>query len=223
MTTRRRPIDEAVARSRRLTARSGANVRAARIDRNLGLADVGQAVGLSIAQVSRIERGLVPHVSIATMALLHAAVGLELSIKSYPGGPPVRDTAHLRLISDFCSVLHPTLGWSTEVPMPQPGDLRAWDLVIRGDPWRTGVEAETGPRDAQSLVRRIVLKQRDSGVDQVILLLRPTAQTKRFLDEASEHIQSVFPGNGRDALGRLMTGLRPDESSVILLPQTRRT
>lgn len=222
MATRQRPADVGTDRARRLIDATGREIRDARRDRDLSLADVGRAVDLSESTVSRIERGLVGHVSVADLARLHAAVGLELSVKSYPGGAPIRDSAQLDLIAEFCAVLHPSLGWSTEVPLPSAGDPRAWDVVVRGDSWRTGVEAETGPRDSQALVRRIRLKQRDGEVDSVVLLLRSTVRTRRFLAEAGEHVRAAFPGDGVVALARLRAGSDPRENAVIVLPGRRR-
>ncbi len=69
------------------------------------------------------------------------------------------------LLQDFRAGLHRSLAWSVEVPLPIPGDRRAWDGVIQGPGWRYGVEAETAPRDSQSLARRLSLKQRDGARD----------------------------------------------------------
>lgn len=222
MATKQRPVDLGTERARRLIEAAGRELRDARRDRDLSMAEVGRAVDLSESTVSRIERGLVAHVSVVDLARLHAAVGLELSVKSYPGGAPIRDSAQLDLIADFCALLHPSLGWSTEVPLPGAGDQRAWDVVVRGDSWRTGIEAETGPRDSQALVRRVRLKQRDGQVDSVVLLLRSTVRTRRFLADAGEQVRAAFPGDGAVALARLRAGADPGENAVIMLPGRRR-
>ena len=59
MTTRRRPADIGDERGRILVQAAGREVRDARRARDLSVRSVGTAVGLSEAQVSRIERGLV--------------------------------------------------------------------------------------------------------------------------------------------------------------------
>ena len=222
MATRQRPVDVGTARARSIVDVAGRELRTARRDRDLSMRTVGTAVGLSESQVSRIERGLVDRVSVFDLARLHAVVGLDLAVRSYPGGSPIRDAAQVGLISDLCDLLPTSLGWSTEVPMPQRGDQRAWDLVIRGDGWRTGVEAETGPRDGQALTRRILTKQRDSDMPSTILLLRATVQTRRFLEEGGELLRSSFPVDGSMALGRLRTGQDPGGNAVIVLPPRRR-
>ena len=37
--------------------------------------------------------------------------------------------------------IHPTIAWRTEVPIPVPGDRRAWDAVAMADDGWTGIEA----------------------------------------------------------------------------------
>lgn len=188
------------------------------MDRGLSLRAVGRVVGLSESQVSRIERGLVERVSVMDLARLHAVVGLELSLKSYPSGQPIRDAAHIALLEDFRAQLHRTLTWSIEVPIPIPGDQRSWDALINGPGWRYGVEAETAPRDSQSIARRAQLKQRDSHVDGVLLVLRRTVQTRRFLAQATGHLREAFPTQGPRALELLHAGVDPGGSAIVVLP-----
>lgn len=217
MGTKARQVDLGTARGRDLVRRAGQELREARTDRGLSLKAVGDAVSLSIAYVSRIERGLVDHVSVRDLARLHAVVGLELSLKAYPAGEPIRDVAHAALLGQLRAQLHRSLRWSIEVPLPAPGDRRSWDALIRGSTWRYGVEAETAPRDAQAMSRRLALKQRDGDVDGVILLLRSTVQTRRFLRETRQLLSDTFPVDGLRALELLRAGVNPGGSSVIVL------
>lgn len=188
------------------------------MDRGLSAAAAGQAARLSTSTVSRIERGLVARVSVYDLARLHAVVGLELSIRSYPAGHPVRDIAHGSLLADFRRCLHRSIRWMIEVPLPISGDLRAWDAQLRGEHWLYGVEAETAPRDVQALVRRLQLKGRDGRVDGVLLVLRRTAQTRRMVTEAGELLRSAFPVDGGRALELLRAGVDPGGSACIILP-----
>lgn len=222
MAVKLRPSDIGTERGRALLAATGREIRAARVDRGLSLAAVGAAAGLSASEVSRIERGLVPGAAVVVVARLHAVVGLELGVRSFPGAGPIRDGAHVALLDDFRALLHPSLAWATEVPLPSPGDLRSWDGVVRGVDWRRGVEAETAPRDGQALARRIQLKERDGGVDGVILVLRATVQTRRFLREAGGLLASVFPVPGKRALALLGAGLDPGGNTIIVVPRRPR-
>jgi len=198
----------------RLVAREA---RLARLDRGLTQEALAAALGIHRSTVSRIERGRVENLSIVTASELLAAVGLELSIRAYPAGPPLRDAAHANLLRRFRAHLHRSLGWATEVPLPIPGDLRAWDALVSGQGWRCGVEAETGPRDGQALERRIALKQRDSAVDYVVLLLLDRRHNRAFMRAYADVLQVRFPVPGRRALELLAAGVAPGGNAVILL------
>ena len=217
--TKTRQIDLGTARGQEILRRAGLEIRSARTDRALSLDAVGRAVALSASQVSRIERGLVGHVSVRDLARLRAVVGLDLSMRSFPSGQPIRDVAHVALLEDVRALLHRSLQWSVEVPLPIVGDRRSWDALLRGQGWRYGVEAETAPHDSQALARRLQLKQRDGQVDGVLLVLRRTTQTRRFLAEAGQSLASAFPVDGRRAIELLRAGLDPGGNAIIVLPQ----
>lgn len=204
-------------RSRRIVAELTTELRRARVDRGLSQAEVGRAVGLDGSQVCRIERGLSPDVSIAVICRLLAVVSLELSARAYPAGEPIRDGAHVALLGRFRARLHRSLRWRTEVPIPIPGDLRAWDGQVSGADWRIGVEAETRPTDLQALQRRLALKVRDGGVDGLILLLTNTRHNRDFLRAHGGELDERFPVPGRRALELLGAGLLPGGNAIVLL------
>jgi hypothetical protein len=101
--------------------------------------------------------------------------------------------------------------------MPIRGDLRAWDAMIRGTGWVEGVEAESRPRDLQAVRRRIALKERDSGVGAVILLLADTRHNRELVRAHDEALGADFPIPGKAALELLRAGRNPGGSSVVLL------
>jgi hypothetical protein len=149
-------------------------------------------------------------------AVLGAAVGLDIRLRAYPAGDPIRDVASQRLLSRFHAVLHPSLGWRTEVPLAITGDLRAWDAVIKGAGWRCHLEAETVLDDLQALERRLERKRRDGGADHVILLVADTKRNRRALAAAP----AAFGGFSRDAraiLGALRRGDDPGCDAIILV------
>jgi hypothetical protein len=152
-----------------------------------------------------------------------AAVGLEVSVRAFPGGEPLRDAPHAALVGALRPVLHIALRYRTEVPMPQPGDRRAWDAVIAGPGWRFGVEAETRPTDLQALMRRVALKERDGAVDGVILLLSDTRHNRAIVRDHGDVLRAQFPLVGVAALAALREGRQPEGNAVILLPNPRRT
>ena len=114
--------------------------------------------------------------------------------------------------------LYPALGWRTEVPLPIPGDRRAWDAIIRGPDFRIGVEAVTRLRDVQDAQRRISLKQRDSRLDHVILLLANTRTNRAArVGAGGRALLEGFPVHPRDALAALGDGRDPGGSTIVLL------
>lgn len=219
MPTRERPVDRGTERGRRIQSDLARELRAARIDHGLTLATVGAATRMSISKVSRIERGLAPRVTLMDLARLHAVVGLELWARSFPGGSPIRDLGHLKVLRQFRDRLNPALGWSIEVPLAMPGDQRAWDAVVAGGrpTWRFGIEVETAPRDVQALVRRLGLKARDGGVDGVLLVVPRSRRTREFLSQARRVLASDFPIPGQQVLEALAAGARPRGSAIVVI------
>jgi hypothetical protein len=146
-----------------------------------------------------------------------AVVGLELSVRAYPAGSPLRDRAHAELLEKLRLRLHPSFRWRTEVPFPNPGDMRAWDALITAPGVRIGVEAETRPRDGQELERRLAMKHRDGGVDQLILLLADTRSNRAFLHDRRASLTALLPGTRRHALAAMAAGTAIRADTLILL------
>ncbi|HET9757816.1 MAG TPA: helix-turn-helix transcriptional regulator [Candidatus Limnocylindrales bacterium] len=214
---RERPTDIGAARGREASRLVLRELRQARLDRNLSGELVGRAAGLSGDHYSRIERGLVQGITIEQASILLAAVGLDLSVRVYPGGEPLRDTAHAALLDRLRAELPRSLHSLAEVPFPAPGDRRAWDLIVVGDSWRHAFEAETRPRDLQALERRLALKARDGDVDGVSLLLLDSRHNREFVRVHRRSLDERFPVPGTRALQLLRAGDDPGAGSVILL------
>lgn len=218
MATRSRSGDAAARRGRELTELVLRELRTARIVRNLGGAAVAHALGISPAQYSRLERGRTTGLSIERACVALDAVGMDLVVKAYPGGPPIRDRAHTALLDRLRARSHPTIRLLTEVGMPIAGDRRAWDLVAVGAGWRHGFEAETRVRDHQALVRRIGLKARDSGgIRGVSLLLLDSRHNRDYVSMHAATLAEAFPIPSSVALAALRSGVDPGAGSVILL------
>ena len=217
MTTRERAVNRGRAAGIKAVQRIGDEIRRARRSLGLSLKAVAAEARLSVAELSRIERGLVPGVSLVRLAQLCAIVGLDLAARAYPGGVPIRDARHNRVLARFHDQIHPGLGWAHEVPLPIPGDQRAWDALIRGEGWRYGVECELNPIDGQALLRKLGLKQKEGSVTGLILLMPDTRQTRMFKREYAEALRSMLPVAGSLALKRLAAGTDPGGSAMITL------
>jgi transcriptional regulator with XRE-family HTH domain len=223
MSTRERPID----RGRRLATRDrvtcGAEIRAARLIVGRSLAVVGAAAGMSPSTAGRIERGTHRAVTVEQLALLGAAVGLDVRTRMYPGPDALRDSGQGTMIGEFRGRLHPSLGFSTEWGLPGFGDQRAWDAMIQG---LTGtpdgviglpVEFETRFVDEQAQTRRIVLKLRDSGLPHVILVVAGTNRNRAALRAASPGLRERFPLGTREVMQALAEGRYPGRSGLVVL------
>ena len=217
MATRQRAVDRGQEAGVKALARISDELRHARRSRGLSLEAVARDAGLSAAELSRIERGLVGGVSLIVLCRLCAIVGLDLVARAYPGPRSLKDARHARELEKLRVHLHQSLAWSTEVPLPNPDDQRAWDAMIRGGGWRFGVECELNPIDGQALLRRLHLKRRDGFVDGVILLMPDTRQTREFRREFRDQLVADFPIPASAALRSLAAGDDPGGSSVIVL------
>ncbi len=200
--------------------RVGREHRLARVGAGLSLRTVGAATGASHQQLMRLEHGDLDRVSVAELGAWCAVVGLDLVLRVYPAGDPIRDRAQLALLERLRARLHPTVRWQTEVPLRIDGDRRAWDAEIRGrdpQPWRARIEAETGIPDGQSLLRRLNLKARDDPDGHVILLVSDTRANRIALQAIRAGMRDTFPLDGRAVLTSLGQGRDPAGSGIAVL------
>lgn len=217
MPARRRAVELAAARGREAVLLIGRELDLAAQNLGLSYAAIGRDVGLSSPQVARVAHGAAPSLTIVQASELLASVGLDLSIRTFPTGRPMRDGSHLSLLARFHEHLHPSLTWRTEVPVSRTGDLRAWDAVVAGLDWSFGVEAETRLRDWQAFERRISLKLRDGSVDGVVVLVWSTRQNRSVLRSLGSSALAGFPVAGSRAIELLRAGVQPPGSTLILL------
>lgn len=214
-----RSVDRATLQVRASLAEIGRELRAARLEASLSQRTVARAAGMSQAQLSRLERGAGAQQSVVRISRACAVVGLDLGIRAFPAGLPLRDAAHLALQARFRSAVSPDIRWRSEVPLPIPGDRRAWDSVGRCA--RSGVEvfveAETRLRDIQALSRRVALKKRDSGSPRVVLLIRDSRLNRSMLTAAHDFLWEMFPIPGKAAMAALRSGRDPGGDSIVVL------
>lgn len=216
MTIRSRPADRARRRIEDDLHRVLHDVELARRSAGLSFDSVGEACNISGSTAGRIVRGATRDPEFGDLAAMAAVVGLELRLRAYIAGDPIRDAGSQRLIERLRVRLHPTLGWQTEAPLPIIGDRRAWDALISGGNWRLAMDAETVLDDIQAVERRLALKQRDAQIDHVLLLVADTRRNRRALASAP----AGFPALSRDArrvLNDLKNGRDPRTSAILFL------
>ena len=157
------------------------------------------------------------YVSYETLVLIGAVLGLDVPVRAFPSGDPIRDAAQLALLAKLRVLLPAPLTWRTEVPLSIGGDQRAWDAVIGGAGWRVPVDAESRLRDVQACTRRVALKLRDDGGGIVILVVADTRHNRRVLALAASNLAGDFPIAGPAVLASLMNGEPPPGSGIVLL------
>jgi len=196
----------------------GLEIRRARLAHGLCQDLVAKSARVSRSQLSRIERGEAPRVSILALARLVAVLGLELSVRAYPVGQPIRDAAHRALLDRLQARVGPFATWRYERPIGGPGDLRAWDAAIELGGCHIGVEAETRVGDIQALQRRIQLKLRDDPSEAVaILLLAATRHNRSVVRSNWAALRSDFPVDGSAALDALTAGEHLGGNAIVML------
>ena len=189
----------------------------ARVSGGLSQREAGRAVGMSHSEWGRIERGELETVTVEQLALACAAVGLVLSIRTYPLGDPVRDAGQLRYAALVGELLPPHAVWRTEVPFPRSGDPRAWDGVASLDGRRAAFEIEVRVLDVQALDRRMALKLRDGGLDVLILVVPGTRANRRALATHREALRSRFPLDSPAIHAAFAAGSLPDRCGILVL------
>jgi hypothetical protein len=148
--------------------------------------------------------------------------GLDLWMRTYPGGEPLRDIAQLRLGDAFVALVGPPLVVRSEVGIGDPRDLRAWDMTLTdpsGD--GCGVELETRFSDAQAQHRRIARKLDDSGLGIVLVVVADTRANRSAVRAATSLLGAAYVIDDRAAVAALRDGRLPSRSALIFVPVPR--
>ncbi len=100
--------------------------------------------------------------------------------------------------------------------MPIEGDRRSADALIGGMGVEVMVEAETHLNDIQTLERGIAGKQRDLGVERVILLVADTRHNRAVIAGVPE-LGRRFPIGTRACLAAVARGLDPGGDGLVIM------
>lgn len=166
--------------------------------------------------IGDFELGRLRVVDLRRVTRLFMLLGHKVVVTAYPTGEPLRDAGQVRLLERFNARLAPDWRRFTEAVMPIPGDLRAWDELLRG-PVTIGVEAETRARDLQAIERSISRKRRDSAVDRVVLLVADTHVNRRALRDHVGMLRQTFPLDTRSCLAALGAGRDPGADALVVI------
>jgi transcriptional regulator with XRE-family HTH domain len=97
---------------------------------------VAEAAQISRAAYGRIERAEAASLPISVAFRVSAVLGLDLSVRLYPGPEPIRDAGQASRLGRLVASVGLPLRYRTDVPLPSPPlgppEQGAWDLEIRG-------------------------------------------------------------------------------------------
>jgi len=193
------------------------DLRSARFNAGLSQSAVASAIGVSRPLLAAWEAGRI-RPTVVHLGQWSAVVGLDLTIRAYPGGPALRDAGQLRILGRLRIAIGDGWTWRTEVPISaDPRDMRAFDAVLARGNRRVAVEAIGRLVDAQGQVRPIMLKQEASGIERVMLVLADSRHNRAALTGARPTVEPAFPASARHALAALRAGELPNANAVVMV------
>ena len=179
-------------------------------------AEVARAIGWSASKVRRIERGQRASVTHAELACFAAVVGLRYGGRLFVADTRLRDAIQLEMIRSYRAFAVGS-GWTCRIeePIPITGDLRAFDLVLRGNGVRVAHEFVSRLVDVQAQVRPLLRKQRDAGVGSLVLVLRDTFENRRAVRDAGDPLTDEFRLDSRGMLAAIRQGRDPGRNGIV--------
>ena len=185
-------------------AELGRVTRDARLAAGLSQTELAVAAGMSKSAVARYESGHYRAAKLLPAARMLRVLGHEMRLAAYPAGTPLRDAGHAKLVGRILDEVGDPLRYGTDVPLPNPGDMRAWDILLMLDRRRVALEAEMRLRDLQELVRRVHTKRRDGMVDGLVIVLADTRHNRSLLPA----LEAMLPDYPRLSGARFVSALR---------------
>lgn len=209
-------------RARTLRHRVATDLRQARQDAGLSQRAVARAAGVSNATLSALERGLHDPTT-EVLARVGAALGMDLSVRLYPGtGPLLRDRHQAAMVEALLVILHERWRPSPEVWVTRPvkGVI---DLVLEP----AGSSEPLVALEAQSELRRLeqqirwahakaeALAETRTRSVAPLLLLRNTRATRAVVAEHATTVRAAYPARAADAFAAI-TSTAPCPGPAIL-------
>jgi hypothetical protein len=153
------------------------------------------------------------------LARVSAVLGLDLFVRAYPSGPPVRDAGQAKRLAALLSHAGPPLRYRVDVPLPRSEErpeYRAWDAFLWGGNQRTAIELETRLYDVQAQLRAIHLKLRDDPPDRFLLVIADSRTNRRVLADFPELFREFPRERTAKVLSTLRAGHHPTTGLVLV-------
>jgi transcriptional regulator with XRE-family HTH domain len=125
--------------------------------RTLGVSQrtVATALGIDHSQYWRIEARQVRELTLERICEIASLLGFDVSLGLHPNGDPIRDGGQQALGKRFDALLGPGWNVTDEALLPNPGDRRSWDKLLRlrgAEPRHVvGADLESRIHDIQAL------------------------------------------------------------------------
>jgi transcriptional regulator with XRE-family HTH domain len=206
-------------RAAKALADVGEEFRHARLRLGLSQRRVADAVGIDRADYCRVEAGKVARLPLLTAFRIAAVLGLDLSLRAFPGGGSIRDAGQAKREQRLIACVGRPLTWRAEVPVRgagDPFDQRSWDLVLFGGSQRTALEFEVRLYDLQAQERRWRLKRRDDPVEHFLLVVADTRSNRRVLAEYADLLADLPRLRTATVLATLRAGQHPPTGIILL-------
>lgn len=217
MSIRRDPVNEARRRGRRQLAELIGDLRDARLAAGLSQRRVARALTISHQLVSQWERSVGMPDPVRAV-VWGATVGLDVTIRAYPGGSPLRDAGQLRVLARARARIGESWSWRTEKPVSNdPRDRRASDAVISRGGHSVGIEVITRLTDVQAQVRSALLKQQAASLEQMVLVMADSRHNRMAVAAAAPTLTPAFPLGPRAVLGALRQGRAPGSNGLVFV------
>ena len=215
MATRERSVDRGRRMGKQIANRLLTELRQERVKADVSQRAMADQLGWSQARYWRFENAA--EADLEELSAVAAILGLELSSNLHRVSDSLADRGQLALLARFRSLLSPSVKVFTEALLPNPGERRSWDLLLRIAAQIVGVEAETKIRDVQATVRKVRGRERDGGADVLLILLADTRVNRSARDELVVNLGERFITLPRLLLDALRKGEPLPGSGVLLL------
>lgn len=215
MPVRMDSIDESSRRARRRLTDLLRDLRNARLAAGLSQRSVGANLGCSRQLIGHLEAGRVANPGVLLLCRYGAVVGIDVSIRGFPAGSPLRDAGQLRLLARFRSLCPEAWRFRTEAPVG--GDRRAFDAVLSRGHAQVAIECITRLTDAQAQVRAALLKAEAAEVPRIVLVLADTRWNRAAVRDAAPTLRPAFPLDRRGLIRSLRAGRMPTGNGVVLV------
>jgi hypothetical protein len=206
-----RPHPKSRRLAERMAAQVGADIETSRAALAASIADVALRAGVAPSTVNRVLIGDAG-VHLDTICAVGAAVGLRISVKTYPAEQPsLRDSGQLRVAEYLIGQAHPSLTPALEPPSVMHSGVR---LISSSSARRKSSTTKlsvgcltSSPRTGAANLKRESLQAQHSRPVRLVLAIEDTQRNRALVAPHQQTIQTALPATSSEILRALRTGI----------------